>query len=89
MDKTIVARHKVKDINKWLNGHEERMQLFAPAISGFKTFQDQDNPNSVMLVIKVTDMEKFGAIMNDPKTQDAKDRHTVLEPVTISMQVDI
>ena len=89
MDNTIVARHKVKDINIWLKGHKERMQIFAPAISGFKTFQDQDDPNSVMLVIKVTDMEKFGAIMNDPKTQDAKDRHTVLEPITMSMQVDL
>jgi hypothetical protein len=65
------------------------MQIFAPAISGFTTFQDQDDPNSVMLVLEVTDMEKFGAIMNDPNTQDAKDRHTVLEPITISMQVDI
>ena len=89
MSKTIVARHKVKDINIWLKGHEERMQIFAPAISGFKTFQDQDDPNSVMLVIKVTDMEKFGAIMYDPKTQDAKERHTVLEPITMSMQVDL
>lgn len=89
MDTTIVARHKVKDINIWLNGHEERMQLFGPAISSFKTFQDQDDPNSVLLVIEVTDIEKFGAIMNDAKTQDAKDRHTVLEPVTLSMQVDL
>ena len=89
MEKTIVARHKVKDIDIWLKGHEDRMRIFAPAISGFKTFQDQDDPNSVMLVINVTDMEKFGAIMNDPKTQDAKDRHTVLEPITMSMEVDL
>ena len=65
------------------------MQLFAPAISGFETFQDQDDPKSVILVIKVTDMEKFGTIMNDPKTQGTKDRHTVLEPITMSMQVDL
>jgi len=89
MSQTIIARHKVNDINTWLKGHEERMQLFAPAISGFQTFQDQDDPKSVLLVITVTDMEKFGAIMNDPKTQDAKDRHTVLDPITMSMQVDL
>ena len=89
MGKTIVARHKVKDINKWLKGHEDRLRIFGPAISGLKTFQDQDDPNSVILVMEVTDMDKFGAIMNDPKTQDAKDRHTVLEPITISMQVDL
>ena len=89
MNTTIVARHKVGDINKWLKGHEDRLRIFGPAITGLKTFQDQDDPNSVILVMEVTDMEKFGAIMNDPKTQDAKDRHTVLEPITISMQVDL
>ncbi len=89
MDKTIVTRHKVADINTWLKGHEERVKLFAPAVSSFKTFQDQDDPKSVILVMEVIDMEKLGAIMNDPKTQQAKDRHTVLEPITMSMEVDL
>jgi hypothetical protein len=89
MSTTIVARHKVGNINIWLKGHEDRLRIFGPAITGFKTFQDQDDPNSVILVMEVTDMEKFGAIMSDPNTQDAKDRHTVLEPVIISMQVDL
>lgn len=42
---------------------------------------------SVVLVLEVKDMDKLGAIMNDPKNQDAKDRHTVKEPIIISMQV--
>jgi len=89
MDKTIVVRHKVTDIDTWLKGHDERMEIFAPAVSSFKTFQDQDDPKSVILVMEVTDMEKLGAILNDPKTQEAKDRHTVLEPITMSMQADL
>lgn len=87
MNKTIVVRHKVGDINTWLKGHEDRVRIFAPAVSSFKTFQDQDHPNSVILVMEVTDMEKLGAILSDPKTQQAKDKHTVLEPITMSMQV--
>lgn len=86
---TIVVRHKVGDIDAWLKGHQERVELFAPAISSFKTFQDTDDPTSVVLVVEVTDMEKLGAIINDPKNQDAKDRHTVLEPIIMSMQVDL
>ena len=58
-------------------------------MSGFKTFQDQDDPTSVILVLEVTDMEKMGAIMNDPNIQEAKDRHTVLEPIVMSMPVDL
>ena len=86
---TIVVRHKVRDIDTWLKGHQERVEIFAPAVSSFKTFQDQDDPTSVILVLEVTDMEKMGAIMNDPNIQETKDRHTVLEPIVMSMPVDL
>ena len=86
---TIVVRHKVGDFNTWLKGHQERVSLFAPAVSGFKTFQDADDPTSVLLVLEVTDMEKLGAIINDPKNQEAKNRHTVIEPILLSAQVVI
>ena len=84
---TVVARHKVGDFKTWLKGHEERVRIFAPAVSSFKTFQDQDDPKSVLLVLEVTDMEKLGAIMNDPNIQETKDRHTVKEPIILSMPV--
>ena len=86
---TVVARHKVGDFKTWLKGHDERVRLFAPAVSSFKTFQDQDNPKSIVMVLEVTDMEKLGAIMNDPNIQEAKDRHTVKEPIILSVQVAV
>ena len=86
---TVVVRHKVGDFATWLKGHEDRMRIFAPAISSFKTFQDQDDPKSVVLVLEVTDMEKLGAIMNDPNIQEAKDRHTVKDPILLSMPVAV
>ena len=86
---TIVARHKVKDINAWLKGHQDRVNLFAPAVSGFKTFQDTTDPNSVILVIEATDVALLGAIINDPKNHAVKELHTVIDPVILSMQVDL
>ena len=86
---TVVVRHKVGDFATWLRGHDDRMKIFAPAISSFKTFQDQDDPKSVVLVLEVTDMEKLGAIMNDPNLQEAKDRHTVKDPIVLSMPVAV
>ena len=86
---TVVVRHKVGDFETWLKGHEDRVNIFAPAISSFKTFQDQDDPNSVVLVMEVTDMEKLGALMTDSNIQEAKDRHTVKEPILLSMQVPV
>jgi len=86
-----VIRHKVKDINAWLNGHQDRVKIFGPAVSGFKTFQDTDDPKSVLLVVEVTDMEKLEALMKDPHLMNdiAKDKHTVLEPIFLSMPVDL
>ena len=86
---TIVVRHKVADIDAWLQGHEDRVKLFAPAISGFTTYQDTDDPRSISLVVDVTDMEKLAAIINDPKNAAIKSRHTVLEPIIISMPVEL
>ncbi len=89
MKKTIVSRHKVGDIEIWLKGHQDRVALFAPAVSSFKTFQDADDPNSVVLVFEDADVERLAAIVNDPKNTAIKSRHTVLEPITMSMQVDL
>lgn len=85
---TVVTRHKVGDINKWIKGQQERLDIFGPAISSLKAFQDVDDPNSVALVIEVTDLELFHKILNDPKTQSAKDKHTVIEPITVSMEIN-
>ena len=84
---TVVIRHKVGDFKTWLKGHEDRVRLFAPAVSSFKTFQDQDDPKSVLMVLEVKDMEKLQAMMTDSNIQSVKDRHTVKDPVIISMPV--
>lgn len=86
---TIVVRHKVRDIKAWLRGHQDRKRIFAPAVTDFKTFQDTDDPNSVIIVAEVTDLELLGKIINDPKNQELKDLHTVIEPITMSRQVDL
>ncbi|RIJ47156.1 hypothetical protein D1614_15470 [Maribellus luteus] len=86
---TIVARHKVGDFDTWLKGHEDRKRVFAPAISSFKTYRDANDPNSIALVIEVTDMEKLQSIIDDPANAELQKKHTVLRPITISLPVDI
>jgi hypothetical protein len=86
---TVVVRHKVGDFNTWLKGHQDRVNLFSPAVSSFKTFQDQDDPTSVVLVMEVTDLEKMAAIINDPNVQEVKDRHTVKDPIILSQEVQV
>lgn len=85
---TVVTRHRVGNIDKWIKGQQDRLDLFGPAVSSLKAFQDTDDPNSVVLVLEVTNLELFHEILNDPKTQGAKDKHTVLEPIIVSMEID-
>lgn len=89
MKKTVVTRHKVGDFDTWMKGHQDRLDVFGPAIADLKTFQDADDPNSVVLVMEVTDMNKFKSILNDPATDVLKNKHTVLDPITVSMPVEL
>ena len=84
---TIIARNKVSDINAFLKGHQDRLALFASAVSSWQTFQDTNDPKSVVMVIGVTDIEQFQTILNDPSNAAMRDRDTVLEPVIISTPV--
>jgi hypothetical protein len=68
-------------------GHQDRAELFAPAVSGFEEFRDTDDPNSVALVLQVTDMDKLNTMMQDPEVQKKKDEHTVIDPLVMSMPV--
>ena len=88
---TVVIRHKVGNFETWLKGHQDRVELFSKFGSGFNTFQDTDDPNSIVLVAEVSDLEGMKALMNDTETMEkiAKDKHTVLDPITVSMPVKV
>lgn len=88
---TVVMRHKVGDFDTWLEGHQDRVELFSKFGSGFKTFRDTDDPNSVVLVAEVIDLEGMQALFSDKEVIEkvAKEKHTVIEPIIVSMPVDV
>jgi len=86
----VVIRHKVGDFDTWLKGHQDRVKLFSKFGSGFQTFQDTDDPNSIVLVAEVFDLDGMQTLMNNPEAEKmAKEKHTVLEPITVSMPVSV
>jgi quinol monooxygenase YgiN len=88
---TVVVRHKVGNIDTWLKGHQDRVELFSKFSSGFQTFQDTDDPNSIVLVAEVFDLDAMQAVMSNPEVMEkiAKQKHTVLDPITVSMPVSV
>ena len=89
---TILLRHRVGDFNTWLKGHQDRVELFKTAVSSFRTFQDADDPNAVCLLLEVNDMDKLQQMVEDtgnPEIKEKKEKHTVIDPITVSMEVDV
>jgi hypothetical protein len=88
---TVVVRHRVGNIDTWLKGHQDRVELFSKFASGFETFQDTNDPNSVVLVAEVFDLEGMQAVLSNPEVMQkiAREKHTVLDPITVSMPVDV
>jgi hypothetical protein len=88
---TVIVRHKVGDFGTWLNGHQDRVELFSKFSSGFQTFQDTNDPNSIVLVAEVFDLDGMQTLLGNKEIMEkiAKEKHTVLEPVTVSMPVSV
>jgi len=84
---TVIIRHKVGNFDTWLQGHQDRVNVFSPLVKSFKTFQDANDPNSIAMVMEVSDLEQLGKMVNDPKLQHFKEKHTVIEPITVSIEV--
>jgi len=88
---TIVVRHKVGNFDTWLNGHEDRKDLFSKFASSFQTFRDTDDPNSIVMVAEVFDLDAMQDVMGNAEVIEkiAKEKHTVIEPITVSMPVEV
>ena len=71
----IVIRHKVGNFDTWIKGHQDRVDIFLKFGSGFQTFQDVDDPNSVVLVADVDDMEGLQATMADPEVMEKRSNY--------------
>jgi hypothetical protein len=88
---TVVVRHRVGNFDTWLKGHQDRVELFSKFASGFETFQDTNDPNSDVIVAEVFDFDGMQALMNNQEVMEkiAKEKHTVLDPITVSLPVDV
>jgi hypothetical protein len=86
---TIIIRHKVGNFDTWLKGHQDRVNVFSPLVTSFKTFQDANDPKSIAMVMEVTDLGKLEEMIKDPTMQHYKDKHTVIEPITVSVEVAV
>jgi hypothetical protein len=83
----VIATHAVGNMNTWLAGGTERAELFKGFSSGYRIYRKQ-NENRVAIVWENADMQKLEAALTHPDTQKAKDKHTVIDPVEVYVEVE-
>jgi hypothetical protein len=83
----VIATHAVGNMNTWLAGGSERAELFKGFCSGYRIYRQQ-NENKVAIVWENADMQKLEAALTHPDTQKAKDKHTVLDPIEVYVEVE-
>ena len=88
---TVVVRHRVGNFDTWLKGHQDRVELFSKFASGFETFQDTNDPTSVVLVVDVFEFDAMQAVMSNQEVMEkiAKEKHTVQDPIIVSLPVNV
>jgi hypothetical protein len=84
---TVVAAHKVGDMETWLKGGEVRKALFKSFCSSYRIFRHATK-NEVCLVWNGVDLAKMKAAMSSPETAAGKAKHTVIDPIEIYIEID-
>ena len=82
----VVATHPVGNMDTWLAGGDERAQIFKQFCSGYSVYR-HPTENKVALVWENADLQKLEAAMAHPDTEQARSRHTVLEPLEMYVEV--
>ena len=71
--------HTVKDYDKWRPGFDaDSVNRKAAGGQDLAVGRNIDNPNSILVAVKVTDMAKAKAFMADPKLKAAMDKGGVI-----------
>ena len=80
----IVVTHQVVDIERWLKGKEERVQVIGPYATEVTDYIAADGSKTVAVTANVHDMAGAQAMMASPSPEDKalEEKHGVIEPAT-------
>lgn len=83
----VIATHAVGNMDTWLEGGEERAEIFKQFSSAYRIYRHAKE-SKVALVWENANLQKLEATLTHPDTEKAKSRHTVLEPIEMYVEVE-
>jgi hypothetical protein len=80
----MVVTHAVVDVERWLQGKDERVAAMSRFATGVTDHVAADGSNHVAITADIHDMEGAKAAMASPTPEDAAaaERHGVIQPIT-------
>ena len=80
----MVITHAVVDVERWLQGKDERAEEFGAFATNVTDHVAADGSNNVAITADIHDMAGAQAAMDSPSPQGAAaaERHGVIPPVT-------
>jgi hypothetical protein len=80
----MVITHAVVDIDRWLQGKAERVEIISRYATNVTDHVAADGSNSVAITADIHDMAGLQELMASPSPEDtaAQERHGVIQPIT-------
>ncbi len=81
---TVVVKHKVRDFKVWLSGFQKDSDNRRNAgIHNVSVHQTLEDPNDVVVVLRVDDPSKFKAILASPEHTKIREEAGVIGNATV------
>lgn len=80
----MVITHAVVDIDRWLQGKAERVEIISKYATNVTDHVAADGSNNVAITADIHDMAGLQELMASPSPEDtaAQQRHGVIQPIT-------
>jgi len=84
----MVITHAVVDIDRWLQGKAERVEIISKYATNVTDHVAADGSNNVAITADIHDMEGLQELMASPSPEDtaAQERHGVIQPITAYLE---
>jgi hypothetical protein len=84
----MVITHAVVDIDRWLQGKAERVEIISKYATKVTDHVAADGSNNVAITADIHDMAGLQELMASPSPEDtaAQERHGVIQPITAYLE---
>jgi len=84
----MVITHAVVDIDRWLQGKAERVEIISKYATNVTDHVAADGSSNVAITADIHDMAGLQELMASPSPEDtaAEERHGVIQPITAYLE---